>query len=210
MQRMKYVITYSMIGMCIQVAVAMILCLHNYSYVVALPPTYVSVSDDDLQDLGAETRSGVIVTSRSNRVCELRECFENTGPPLASMATPAFTSTSRDGTLVRRQVTSGFPLNSCIGWSTFGPNGLKHDYCLWTDRGQSRCVVFQPLVWPSLVNACLYGLMVYVSVAGFVRFRKNRRCREGACTACGYPLRGVTARCPECGQRCANAFRVTQ
>lgn len=58
-------------------------------------------------------------------------------------------------------------------------------------------------LWPFIL------LSAIVPFRSFLRFRKmrerNRRIAAGHCSACGYDVRGLQDRCPECGQTIAAA-----
>jgi hypothetical protein len=52
------------------------------------------------------------------------------------------------------------------------------------------------LIWPALIIgavAMLFGRRHIVSVV------RRHRLRSGHCLICGYDVRGIEGRCPECG-----------
>jgi hypothetical protein len=62
---------------------------------------------------------------------------------------------------------------------------------------------FDPVVhsvpWPLLLPVAIVGLFAYFLRIDLEIRRRRKRAAEGKCYACGYDLRGLNERCPECG-----------
>jgi len=69
--------------------------------------------------------------------------------------------------------------------------------------GQSRWIAV-PYLTPLLPCAALPVMML----AGALRPRRRRR--QGLCRQCGYDLRGVTEKCPECGTDVPSSLSTTR
>ena len=66
-------------------------------------------------------------------------------------------------------------------------------------NGNPRLLPLRP-VWTGLVvDTLLYATAAFASLTLAAWLLERRRRRRGRCRACGYDLRGIEGRCPECG-----------
>jgi hypothetical protein len=66
-------------------------------------------------------------------------------------------------------------------------------------KAHPRALPLRP-VWSGFaIDSAIYGAALWVLCLGPVTGRRLFRWRRGACTRCGYDLRGTRGRCPECG-----------
>jgi hypothetical protein len=97
----------------------------------------------------------------------------------------------------------GWPLPAfTIYWDTSGRNEWRGGTMLATPRGSGlRFWVWRPIARGLLLDSLFWAAALLVPVGTARSLIKLRRRRRGACTACGYDLRGLAdgALCPECG-----------
>ena len=79
-----------------------------------------------------------------------------------------------------------------LAWAGIGAAVLPSANSAATYRLTSIAIPYWPVV---LVTALLPGR----SVVRYGRYRYRRAFKPGACSSCGYDLRGSPERCPECG-----------
>lgn len=70
----------------------------------------------------------------------------------------------------------------------------------WTSVVESKPLPCSVNWWGLMVNASLYGGLLWSCVGGIASLRRSLRRRRGQCTGCGYDLVRLPI-CPECGKR---------
>lgn len=104
-----------------------------------------------------------------------------------------------EGFRFRRHQT--MPLTPPTVWVSWAIESSANPITGVTGGIQRRLLPLRPMTLGFIVNSLLYGIALWLLVAGplaFIRWRRRRRI--GHCATCGYDLRGAThERCPECG-----------
>jgi hypothetical protein len=92
------------------------------------------------------------------------------------------------------QYSYGWPALALERWTTY-----------WLDRTPAEQVEAKQRLpgrvrsFGFAINAAFYSALLFVLWSAPASLRSRFRTRRGLCTHCGYDLRGLTGRCPECG-----------
>ncbi len=105
----------------------------------------------------------------------------------------------------RTVISSGWPLRTAeyIEFDRDMPPDLTRAPASWFRFGvpivhwRRLPLHFYPLAL--VINLAFWTGLAYAIAAGFRAIRSRHRHRQGLCTACAYPLSGVSV-CPECGE----------
>jgi hypothetical protein len=101
------------------------------------------------------------------------------------------------------EVGAGWPLPAFgMDWGNARPNEYRGGMELATKPGSGlRFRLWRPIPLGLLLDSLFWGAPLVALVGAARLWTQVRRRRRGACTACGYDLRGLAdgALCPECG-----------
>ena len=122
--------------------------------------------------------------------------------PHAADPRPAFLrSPPPEGYTTVEGVSAGWPWHAAYGlrYKARGTSPLESGLIDLPLGRAGDVLPWRPL-WGGLAgNTLVYAALVLAMWAAFRLLRAARRRKRGVCPACGYPLDGEMARCPECG-----------
>lgn len=113
-----------------------------------------------------------------------------------------------------RSLCRGMEIQTCDALSFHSTNGIKHIKYMGTLRIATAPVLrwtqapvdlpIRILLWGFAANAVLFTLLTagvcLTAWRGCVSTARSIRRRHGRCENCGFLLRGMSRRCPECGE----------